>query len=73
MSKNDENQPLLDKDDARAEGENAGGKFLCIFLVLQHFYRFFLTRIQLLLQISHTHIYIYIIFAIENSYSISEN
>lgn len=30
MSKNDENQPLLDKDDAKtdytAEGETAGGK-----------------------------------------------
>lgn len=33
MSKNDENQPLLDKDDAKtdytAEGENAGGR--CFF------------------------------------------
>lgn len=45
MSKNDENQPLLDKDDAKtdytAEGENAGGKqyyILCVFLVCRIFF-----------------------------------
>lgn len=35
MSKNDENQPLLDKDGANtdytAEGENAGGRFFVYF------------------------------------------
>lgn len=35
MSKNDENQPLLDKDDAKtdytAEGETAGGRFSIYF------------------------------------------
>lgn len=41
MSKNDENQPLLDKDDAKTdytvESENTGGKFFCIFLLTLSF------------------------------------
>lgn len=35
MSKNDENQPLLDKDDAKkdytAEGENTGGELFFVY------------------------------------------
>lgn len=74
MSKNDENQPLLDKDDATtdytAEGKNAGGKQPFFSIWIFYLFNIFLDR-SCIFRLQSTHFGTFYVGSMNDPFSFS--